>query len=150
MSEASDLPTFSVDAQGESATKTTVETRGFELTIDEPEDMGGTDDGPNPLEYLIAAHAGCLNATAHEVADDMGIEVADLNIGIDGAFNPAKFQGESTDDRAGYQDIDVTIEADTDADDDTVDEWIEGVEERCPVTDNIANATAIDVSVSNR
>lgn len=150
MSEASDLPTFSVEARDESVTKTTVEARGFEMTVDEPENMGGTDDGPNPLEYLTAAHAGCLNVTAHAVASDMGIEVTDLDIGIEGAFDPAKFQGESTDSRAGYQEIDVTIEADTDADDATVDEWIERVEERCPVTDNIANATPIDVSISNQ
>ena len=139
-----------VEAEGESATKTSVTARDFELTVDEPESMGGTDEGPNPLEYLIAGQAGCLNVTGHQVAEDMGIDLDGLEIAIEGEFDPAKFAGEDMDVRAGYQELRVTIEAETDADQDTLEEWVERVEERCPVTDNVENATPINVSVSVR
>lgn len=148
MSDFDDMPTFDVEAHSENATKTVVETRGFELTVDESEAMGGTDDGPNPLEYLAGAHAGCLNVTGQIVADDMGLELHGLNIAIEGDFNPAKIEGEPTDDRAGYQEVRVTIEADTSVDEATLEEWIKLVEERCPVSDNIGNTTPIDISVS--
>lgn len=146
MSDTEDLPSFGVEGQKESPTKTTVTVRDFELVVDEPENLGGTDDGPNPLEYLLAAQAGCLNATAHEVADDMDIELNAVE--IEGDVNPAKFQGQSSDPQAGYQDVRVTIEADTDVDDETRYQWAEQTEERCPVTDNMQDATPIDVSVT--
>lgn len=63
MSESTSLETISVEAQRESATRTTVKLRDFELTVDEPEEMGGQNEGPNPLEYLLAGQAGCLNVT---------------------------------------------------------------------------------------
>jgi uncharacterized OsmC-like protein len=149
MSETEDLPSFSVAGQRENPTKTSISTRDFELVVDEPENMGGTDDGPTPLEYLLAAQAGCLNATAHEVAEDMGIAVNDIEIEIEGEFDPARFQGQSSDVRAGYQDVRVSIEADTDADDETLEQWVEQTEKRCPVTDNMQNSTPMDVSVTS-
>jgi uncharacterized OsmC-like protein len=35
------------------------------MTVGEPEDAGGTNEGANPLEYMIGSQAGCLNATGH-------------------------------------------------------------------------------------
>lgn len=142
------MPTFSVSAQSKNPTKTSVEAREFEMTVDEPEDAGGRMRDQNPLEYLIADQAGCLNATGHQVADDMGPNLNFDTIEIEGEFDPAKFMGESTDDRAGFEDVTVTIEADTDADDETLQQWAEQTEERCPVTDNVQNSTPMDVSVT--
>lgn len=134
-------------AQSENPTKTSVEAREFEMTVDEPENAGGTNEGPNPLEYLIGGQAGCLNATGHQVADDMGFDLDSVAIEIEGEFNPAKFMGESSDERAGFQDVSVTIETDTNADNETLQQWAEQTEERCPVTDNVQNSTPMDVSV---
>lgn len=142
------MPTFSVSAQSENPTQTSVTAREFEMTVDEPENMGGTNEGPTPLEYLIGGQAGCLNATGHQVADDMGLDLNSVAIEIEGEFDPAKFIGKSPDDRAGFHDITVTIEADTDADDEALQQWVEQTEERCPVTDNMQNATPMDVSVT--
>jgi uncharacterized OsmC-like protein len=142
------MPTFSVTAQSENPTKTSVEAREFEMTVDEPENAGGTNEGPNPLEYLIGGQAGCLNATGHQVANDMGLDLDSVAIEIEGEFDPAKFMGESTDERAGFQDVSVTIEADTDADEETLQQWAEQTEERCPVTDNVQHSTPMDLSVS--
>lgn len=65
MSESEHVQTVDVEANRESPTRTTVETRSFELVVDEPEAQGGTNTGPSPLEYLLAAQAGCLNVTGH-------------------------------------------------------------------------------------
>jgi uncharacterized OsmC-like protein len=139
--------TIAVEANRENPTQTTVEARGFELTVDEPEDMGGTNEGPNPLEYLLAAQAGCLNVTGQQIADEMDIAIEDFELAIEGDFNEAAFAGED-DDRTGLQDIEVTMEVNADADEDTIETWAERVEERCPVSDNIKNDTAVGVSVN--
>ncbi|MFB6068836.1 MAG: OsmC family protein [Halobacterium sp.] len=142
------LVSFETEATSDSATKTTVEVRDFELVVDEPEALGGTDDGPNPVEYVLAALSGCLNVVGHLVADEMGLEIRSLSFSAEGDLDPRKFQGTSDEPRAGYEEIRVTVDVDTDADEATLDDWIAAVEERCPVTDNLRDETALDVSVS--
>ena len=147
MSEAENILSVEVEAERESATRATVEAREFELVVDEPEEMGGGNEGANPLEYLLAGQAGCLNVTASQVANDMGIELDALEIGIEGEFDVGTFQTERPDERTGVQNVEVTLEAETDADDETLTEWGERVEARCPVSDNIKHETGVGLSV---
>lgn len=139
---------MNVEAQRESATQTTVEVRDFELTVDEPEEMGGQNEGPNPLEYLLVGQAGCLNVTGQQVASDMDIGIDDLEITIEGEFNQAAFAG-NDDDRTGLQDVEVSMTADADADETTIEEWAERVESRCPVSDNIKNETSVELTLDH-
>jgi uncharacterized OsmC-like protein len=148
MSESESQLTVDVEAYRKSPTRTTVEARDFERTVDEPEEMGGANEGPNPLEYLLMAQAGCLNVTGQQIASEMDIDITDLEITIEGDFNQAAFAGKD-DDRTGLQDISVSMEVDADADEDTVKTWAKRVEERCPVSDNIKNETAVELSVNH-
>ena len=150
MNDSQQLETFGVSAQAESETQTTVETRGFEFTVDEPEALGGTDEGPNPVEYLLGAWAGCLNVVAHPVAEEREIEIRDLEVALEGSLDPRKFLGIADDVRAGYQEIDATISVDTDANDEDLEAWLAAVEERCPVGDNVQNETPASVSFEKR
>lgn len=136
---------FNAIAQSQSPTRTLVKTRNFELTIDEPENLGGTNAGPNPVEYILAALAGCLNVVGHLVAKEMGFTVNGISIDIEGVLDPAKFMGKPTQERAGYSNIHVTLKPDTQADKETLETWIKNVESRCPVSDNITNATDVDI-----
>ena len=67
-----------VSAQSESATKAVIKARSFKFLIDEPAELGGTNEGPNPVEYLLGAFAGCLNVMAHLVAQEMNMELRSL------------------------------------------------------------------------
>ncbi|KAB1186635.1 MULTISPECIES: OsmC family protein [Haloferax] len=137
---------FDISAQADSPTQTRVSTRGFEFVVDEPEHLGGTDVGPNPVEYLLGALAGCLNVTAHLVAREMELDIQNLTIDIEGDLDPAKFMGLSDDARAGYEEIRVDVSADVDASDETIRTWLSTVEERCPVSDNLVNSTPLALS----
>jgi uncharacterized OsmC-like protein len=147
MSDSNRLHTFSVEATGEHPTRTTVTTRGFEFVVDEPAALGGDDAGPNPVEYLLGALAGCLNVVGHLVADEMGFDLDGIEFRIEGDLDPAAFQGADTDARAGYQDVRVELVPETDADEATLDEWLSQVEARCPVSDNVGAATPMSLSV---
>ena len=147
MSQSDNTMTVQVEAHRESSTRTAVTARNFELTVDEPEEMGGTNAGPNPLEYLLAGQAGCLNVTGQQVANDMGIEIDALDITIEGDFDIGTFQTEKPDDPTRVQNITVTMVADSDADDETIEEWAERVEKRCPVSGNIKNETSVTLAV---
>lgn len=149
MSETDHLKRFSISAESENETKTLVEAREFEFVVDEPEALGGTNDGPNPVEYLIGAWAGCLNVVLHTVSDERDIELDGVAIGIEGDLDPRKFLGIADDARAGYQDLRVNIEVDADADQESLDALAAEVEERCPVGDNIGNPTPTSVTIES-
>lgn len=85
---------FRVKAISENATKTIVKARQFEIIIDEPADLGGTDSGPNPVEFVLAAFAGCLNVMAHVVAKEMQFELRGVEIDLSGDLNPARLFGQ--------------------------------------------------------
>jgi uncharacterized OsmC-like protein len=147
MSEADHVERFAVSATSESETKTVVEARNFEFVVDEPPALGGTDEGPNPVEYLIGAWAGCLNVVVHTVSEERGIDVQNVDVEIEGDLDPRKFLGADDDVRAGYQDLRVRIDVESDADDEALETLAAAVEERCPVGDNVANPTPTDVRI---
>ncbi|ANQ53757.1 osmotically inducible protein C [Thermosipho affectus] len=139
---------FGVSAESENFTKTLVTARNFKMTIDEPENLGGKDEGPNPVEYLLAAFAGCLNVVGHLVAKEMGFELKKIKIDIEGDLNPNKFLGKPSEDRTGFTQINVSLSLETNASEETLNEWLKKVEQRCPVSDNLANPTPIKFSLS--
>lgn len=140
--------TFSVVAHSESATKTIVKARNFSIIIDEPAELGGTDEGANPVEYVLAALSGCLNVMCHLVAQEMSIRLKGVKINLSGELNPDKLFGKKTDDRAGYKSIRVEVDPDTDADKATLEKWLQTVVARCPVSDNLANTTPVNISLA--
>lgn len=138
-----------VHAESKNQTKVEVNVRGYSFEIDEPEAEGGTGAAPNPVEYELGALTGCLNVVAHLVAKEKGVELESLEIDASGELNPAKFQGKETDDRAGFQEIELDINAEADTDDETLREIFEEAENRCPVRDNINHKTPVKLDINN-
>ena len=141
------VKTFNVKAKSENPTKTVVEAGNFKIVIDEPENVGGTNHGPTPVEFVLAALAGCINVVGHMIANEMGFVLNGLSMDFEGDLNPAKFTGQQTTERAGFNEIRVKITPDTDADINTLNNWLQQVEERCPVGDNLKNATPVKISL---
>ena len=52
--------------------RTEVEAGEHELVADEPTSLGGTNAGPNPYDYLLAALGGCTAMTLRMYADRKG------------------------------------------------------------------------------
>jgi uncharacterized OsmC-like protein len=141
------LATFSVSGESETATRLAVSARGFDFVVDEPENLGGEDQGPNPLEYQLGALGGCLNVVGHTVAREMDIDIESFDIDLEGDVDPAKFMGKDMEPRAGFQEIRVDVDVESDASEADLREWLEAVEERCPVSDNLGNPTPIAFTV---
>ncbi len=139
--------TFSLQGESLSPAKFKAKLRDFEVIIDEPQNLGGTDEAPNPVEYLLASYAGCLNVVGHLIAKEQGIDLKGLQIKISGDLNPDKLFGKTTNERAGFQGLKVTLIPNTDAGVEKLAEWLQVVESRCPVNDNLLRSTPIRVSV---
>lgn len=133
-----------VSASVESDSKTVISVRGHTLIMDE---TWGTNEGPSPVETMLASQAGCLNVIGQRVANDYDYDIAISEIDIEGELNIKKADGESDEPRAGIQELEVTIHIESDEDEETIQQWIAMTEERCPVTDNLVNETPCTISL---
>lgn len=141
---------FSVQGESVSAAKFVATTRNFKLVIDEPEDLGGTDEHANPVEYILAGLAGCLNVVGHLVAKELGFTLKKLSIEVSGNINADRLFGISNEERAGFKKINLKLVPETDASIETLATWLRIVQERCPVKDNLTNSTPVHVSVEKQ
>ena len=138
---------FKVDGNAESATRLNVSARNFNIVVDEPPALGGEDKGANPVEYLLASYAGCINVVAHLTAKELGLQLDGLKISVNGNLNPDKLFGVETDDRAGFKSITVDFEPRTTASEAEIENWVNVVKQRCPINDNLSNPTPINLNV---
>lgn len=67
--------------------RTTISVRDVQVTIDEPEARGGTNQGSTPTEPLIAALVGCTTVIAHRVAEVAGVGIAAMSIAAEADFD---------------------------------------------------------------
>ena len=132
-----------IEGKAQTAARFSAQARQFKIAIDEPPDLGGDDLAANPVEYLLASYAGCINVVAHLTARELGITIKQLDITIEGYINPAKLFGLSEEERAGFKQIDVQFSPVTDAAPDQIENWIETIKIRCPINDNLSLPTPL-------
>jgi uncharacterized OsmC-like protein len=141
---------FSVKGESNSPAQFIAKTRQFKLIIDEPEGLGGTDEGANPVEYILVGLAGCLNVVGHIVAKELGFTIDKLKIEVTGNINPDCLFGVSDNERAGFKKIDLKLIPETDAPLEILVKWLKIVQKRCPVKDNLMNITPIGISIEKQ
>lgn len=61
--------------------------RSFKLTVDEPPQLGGTDEAPNPVELLAAGLCGCLTAGIATNAALFGTDLEKLEVSVEADFD---------------------------------------------------------------
>jgi len=67
--------------------RTDVSVRDRALVIDEPEERGGTNQGPSPTETMLGALVGCSNVITHKIAAKMGLEIASMTVDVEAQFD---------------------------------------------------------------
>lgn len=104
-------------------------------------------EGPSPLEYILAGYAGCINAVGKLVAKEQGIILKSLQVEITGTLSLDKYQGKISNGRAGFGSIEVVVKPTTDATLEQLKQWLNAIENRCPVQDNLVNRTPVFVTL---
>lgn len=102
-------------------------------------------EGPSPLEYVLAGYAGCINAVGKVVALEQGLFLKSLQVEISATLSLDKYQGKESNERAGFQYIEVVIKPTSEASESELQNWIAAVEKRCPIHDNLINPTPISL-----
>lgn len=113
------------------------------LYIDQPKNAGGSDAGPNPIQYFLLSLSGCIGAVARIIATQRKIELRSITIKIQGDIDTDRLLGISTEQRAGLDEIKIHTEIDADMSDEEKEAFLAEVDSRCPISDNISNGTKI-------
>ena len=142
------MKTVSIEAKLGEKFKVEVKAGNHTLYVDQPQAGGGADEGPNPLEYLFTSLAGCIATAARIIAIQKRIKLNGMDMKIEGVFDTEIILGKSKENRPGVTGINVTLNIDSDMTKEEKKAFVEEIESRCPVSDNIENATPVKIEVA--
>lgn len=120
----------------------------FVVHKDEPPVLLGTDTGANPVEYALAALAGCLTTSLVYHAAARGIEIEEVESVYEGDLDLHGFLGMDEQVRNGYENIRVSFKIKADAPEEILRELVELAQKRSPVFDIVTNKTPVSVRLA--
>ena len=128
------LETFKVEAQGNGwPTKVDIINTEWKLQIDEPIEDGGSNTGPNPMQYFIASLAGCQNEQAQVVAGELSLNIEQINITIEIDLDLSGFMGMSNNSNGSYKSVRLNAVVLGEATDEQIKNIGQKVDDRCPI-----------------
>lgn len=143
------LATFESVSTQESGLRSSARMRDHAITVDEPESLGGTDAGPNPVELVLAALGTCQEITYRAYASALGIPLDRVSVKLEGDIDLRGFFAVDESVRPGYNAIRGTVVLESPADDATLEQLRGAVNAHCPVLDIITKPVpvALDLEV---
>jgi len=117
------------------------------LVSDEPDALGGTDSGPNPVEQVLAALGNCLAVGYAANATAAGIELKDLSIEVEGELDLHTFLGLRPG-NAGYDNISVKVTIDSDAPAEAIEALHKKVTETSPVGHTLGRVIPVEINLT--
>ena len=126
--------------------KTVLQIRGFEpFHTAEPEQAGGDDSAPTPMEYVVGALNGCLAVVIQMVAEERGFQLEGVDFDSKGLIDTRGVEG-----MAGvspqFMEVAVKVRLQTPESPNRLDVLKDEVLQRCPVF-NLLNDSGIDLQV---
>lgn len=122
--------------------------QSFVFLKDEPPVLLGNDAGANPVEYALAALAGCLTTSLVYHASARGIKIDEIESTLEGNLDLRGFLGMSEGIRNGYESIHVDFRIKSDSPKNEIEKLVELAKKRSPVFDIISNPTPVNVTLS--
>lgn len=116
--------------------------RNFSITIDEPEELGGTNTGMNPVEAVLCALGACQSIVAAAFAEMENFKFEEFYVELEGDLDPDGFMG-LADVRNGYQEIRFAMHFKTNEPQEKCEAFADFIEKRCPVGDTLANGVKL-------
>ncbi len=125
-------PTLTVSARWLGAYRCDVSSGDFTIPVDEPTKYGGTNQGPQPTELLLAALSSCFTLAVAHAAGKRGIELSHLEVEVTGTYDGPSFSA-------------LEIRVDVDCDDAVKDRLLEAAARVCYVSNTIRNTPEMSV-----
>ena len=115
--------------------------------IDEPPVLCGTNQGANPVEYLLVALSGCLTTSLIAHAAAKGIKIRKVESRYEGELDLQGFLGISEEVPVGYENIRVYFKIDADVSEAEKGELIAMAQKFSPVFNSVARPVPVSVQL---
>lgn len=139
--------TIKLNASWKGGFRTDVQGGGHTIIIDQPEAAGGKNEGPNPLIIFLSALGGCLATIAAIIARQERLEIKSFDVEVEGDIDKAFLLGKTEEGRAGFTEIRAKVKMDADMTEEEKEAFVERVDARCPISDNMAHETKVAISL---
>lgn len=144
------VATFVADSRQVQGLQSETKIRNFTITVDEPESLGGTDTGPNPVELILGALASCQEITYRAFAEALEIPLDNVSVRIEGDLDLRGFFAVNDNVRAGFQDIRGVVELDSSASEEELAQLRKIVDAHCPVLDILRKPVPVSLKVNHQ
>jgi uncharacterized OsmC-like protein len=96
---------------------------------------------------MFCALAGCIASIARLAAHQKKIALRGMEVTVEGELDVDTLLGKSQQNRAGFPGITVRAKIDADLTDEQKRVFLEEVDKRCPVSDNLRQLTTVTTEV---
>lgn len=122
------------------------EARTFKIIMDEPEELGGSNTGMNPVEALLCTLGSCQTIVAFAFAEAYGIKLDGFHVEIEGDLDPDGFMGIAEGVRNGFQEIRYSMHFKSEASQEELEGFANFIESKCPVADCLQNGVPLKLT----
>ncbi|WP_205340548.1 OsmC family protein [Denitrificimonas caeni] len=136
---------FQATAHLQSGTQVKVRSRGFEFTLDEPTEDGGTNLGMNPVEALLGALGACQAIVARVYAKRFNVQLDDFWVELEGDLDSDGYM-DKADVRCGYSAVRYTYHIKSPSAQADIDAFIAFIGTKCPVGDSLMQSVALQLT----
>lgn len=145
------VATFTARTELAGGLQTKASIRQFDLVVDEPQALGGTDQGPNPVELVLAALGTCQEIVYAAYAAVLGIPLDGVHIKVRGTLDPRGLFGVA-EVAPGFLEVFYDVEIASPAPEADIVRLREIVDAHCPVLDILrrAQTTRSTLALNNR
>jgi uncharacterized OsmC-like protein/TusA-related sulfurtransferase len=120
--------------------------RNHSFDVGQPASFDTTESAPGAIEYLLGALGGCLAQGLRWRASLRGIEIYALEVTLTTKLHdPFVFLGLAQGKRAGLQAIEGRLFLDCDADEETLIELWDEVQQRSPILDSLKSPIPVEI-----
>ena len=130
-----EMPGRTVTARNPDGMAGTIKAGSFEWGYDEPEEAGGTETGPTPVDVFLGALASCLSLSTRFQAQKRDTPVDGIDVTT-----------EADPEHGSVERLSATIRLETDADDETLERLVELGERGCHVSQLVSEDVPIEIS----
>lgn len=121
--------------------------RGFEFIIDEPENVGGTNEAMNPLEALLCSLGACKMMVVRFFYQAKQINLKSMRVEILGEIDSDRLKGKPNV-KIGFSKIITNYYIDADNTDEEIKDLVAFIETTCLVKDTIVNAPEMELHIN--
>lgn len=123
----------------EGSMTTLVETRGFTFRTDEPVAVGGNDESPTPMQYVVGAVNGCVTVVIEAVAGELGVAIEKIDTFSHARQDVRGFRG-TADVSPHFRTFTLEVHLRTPVPESGLDVFKAQVEKRCPAINLVRDA----------